>query len=155
VPTAAFADLVRDFLAEQYAEHPVRSSGMGLTEFDDQLDDLSGAAHERRASSAAAWKERFAAFGDEELSFDEAIDRDLIVGTLTEQGVYDEWRVWERQPDTYLNPGMRGVFVLFLHMLRPEAELVKSGARHPARPRHQPGARRRELHEAPAARAGG
>jgi uncharacterized protein (DUF885 family) len=128
VPTAAFADLVRDFLAEQYAEHPVRSSGMGLTEFDDQLDDLSGAAHERRASSAAAWKERFAAFGDEELSFDEAIDRDLIVGTLTEQGVYDEWRVWERQPDTYLNPGMRGVFVLFLHMLRPEAELVKSAA---------------------------
>ena len=123
-----FPQLVRDFLAEQYADHPVRSSGMGLTEYDDQLDDLSGDAFERRASSAAAWRSQFAAIPDEDLSFDEAIDRDLIVGSLTEQSVYDEWRVWERQPDTYLNPGMRGVFVLFLHQLRPEAELAASAA---------------------------
>ena len=123
-----FPQLVRDFLAEQYAEHPVRSSGMGLTQYDDQLDDLSGEAFERRAASAAAWRERFAAFSDDGLSFDEAIDRDLIVGSLTEQSIYDEWRVWERHPDTYLNPGMRGVFVLFLHLLRPEAELVASAA---------------------------
>ena len=123
-----FSALARDFLAEQYEEHPVRSSGMGLTQYDDRLDDLGGAAFERRAASATAWRERFAAIPDEALTADEAIDRDLIVGTLTEQGVYDEWRVWERHPDTYLNPGMRGVFVLFLHQLRPEAELVASAA---------------------------
>jgi uncharacterized protein (DUF885 family) len=123
-----FPQLVRDFLSEQYAEHPVRSSGMGLTEYDDQLDDMSGAAFERRAASALSWRDRFAAFANEDLSFDEAIDRDLIVGSLTEQSIYDEWRVWERHPDTYLNPGMRGVFVLFLHMLRPEAELAASAA---------------------------
>ncbi len=123
-----FPQLVRDFLSEQYAEHPVRSSGMGLTEYDDQLDDMSGAAFERRAASALAWRDRFAAFAKEDLSFDEEIDRDLIVGSLTEQSIYDEWRVWERHPDTYLNPGMRGVFVLFLHLLRPEAELAASAA---------------------------
>jgi uncharacterized protein (DUF885 family) len=128
VSDPTFAALARDFLAEQYAEHPVRSSGMGLTEYDDQLDDMSGAAFERRAASARSWRERFAAIPDEALTFDEAIDRDLIVGTLTEQSVYDEWRVWERHPDTYLNPGQRGVFVLFLHQLRPEAELVASAA---------------------------
>ncbi|HEX6473861.1 MAG TPA: DUF885 family protein, partial [Candidatus Limnocylindria bacterium] len=131
-----FAALVRDFLAEQYEAHPVRSSGMGLTQYDDQLDDLSGDAYERRAASANAWRERFAAMPDEALTADEAIDRDLIVGSLTEQSVYDEWRVWERHPDTYLNPGMRGVFVLFLHQLRPEAELVASAA---ARLRQVPG----------------
>jgi uncharacterized protein (DUF885 family) len=124
VPEAAFSDLVGEFLAEQYAAHPVRSSGMGLTEYDDKLDDLSGAAFERRAATAAAWRARFAAIGDAQLSLDEAIDRDLIVSTLTEQGIYDEWRVWERHPDTYLNPGQHGVFVLFLHQLRPEHELV-------------------------------
>jgi uncharacterized protein (DUF885 family) len=121
-----FSALVHDFLAEQYAAYPVRSSGMGLTEFDDQLDDLSGAAFERRASAADAWRERFAAVSDGEMTFDEAIDRDLIVGALTEQRVYDEWRVWERQPDTYLNPGMDGVFELFLHQLRPQPDLVAS-----------------------------
>jgi uncharacterized protein (DUF885 family) len=125
---ASFGELVHDFLAEQYADYPVRSSGLGLTEFDDQLDDLSGAAFERRAASAAAWRERFAKLDASELSFDEAIDRDLIVGSLTEQTIYDEWEFWRRHPDTYLNPGMRGVFVLFLHRLRPEAELVASAA---------------------------
>ena len=128
MPAQPFSALAGDFLAEQYADHPVRSSGMGLTEFDDQLDDLSGAAFERRAASAAAWRQRFAEVGEADMTFDEAIDRDLIVGTLTEQSVYDEWRVWERHPDTYLNPGMRGVFVLFLHGLRPEAELAASAA---------------------------
>ena len=123
-----FPQLVRDFLTEQYAEHPVRSSGMGLTEYDDQLDDMSGDAFERRATAAVAWRSQFAAFSDDELSFDETIDRDLIVGSLTEQSIYDEWRVWERHPDTYLNPGMRGVFVLFLHQLRPEHDLAASAA---------------------------
>jgi len=126
VPT--FAALVTEFLAEQYREHPVRSSGMGLTEFDDQLDDLSAAAYARRAASEAAWRERFGAIPAAELTFDEAIDRDVIVGALTESAIYDEWEVWRRQPDTYLNPGMRGVFVLFLHRLRPEHELVEAAA---------------------------
>jgi uncharacterized protein (DUF885 family) len=125
---SSFADLVREFLAEQYADYPVRSSGLGLTEFDDQLDDLSAEAYERRAASAAAWRGRFAALDPAELTFDETIDRDLAVGSLIEQGVYDEWQVWRRQPDYYLNPGMRGVFVLFLHRLRPEAALAASAA---------------------------
>ena len=126
MPDPSFADLAQDFLAEQYAAYPVRSSGMGLTDYDDQLDDLTNDAFERRAASAASWRQRFAALPDSELSFDEAIDRDLIVGALTEQAVYDEWRVWERQPDTYLNPGLEGVYELFLHRLRPEADLVAS-----------------------------
>jgi uncharacterized protein (DUF885 family) len=126
VPESTFADLAEEFLAEQYAAYPVRSSGMGLTEYDDKLDDLSGAAFERRAASAAAWRTRFAAIPDAQLSLDQTIDRDLIVSALTEQGIYDEWRVWERQPDTYLNPGQHGVFVLFLHQLRPERELVSA-----------------------------
>jgi uncharacterized protein (DUF885 family) len=126
VPDPSFHELAQDFLAEEYAAHPVRASGMGLTEYDDQLDDVSGDAFERRAASAAAWRERFVAIPEEQLTFDEAIDRDQIVGALVERGVYDERRVWERQPDTYLNVGQNGVFLLFLHQLRPEAELVAS-----------------------------
>jgi uncharacterized protein (DUF885 family) len=128
VPDPSFATLVQQFLAEQYETHPVRASGMGLTDFDDRLDDLSGEAYEERAASAAEWRSRFAAVPDADLSFDETIDRDLIVGALTEQGVYDEWRVWERQPDTYLNPSMDGVFELMLHRLRPERDLAASAA---------------------------
>ena len=80
--TPTFATLARNFLAEQYEEHPVRSSGMGLTQYDDLLDDLSGTAFERRAASATQWRERFAALPEELLTADEAIDRDLIVVVL-------------------------------------------------------------------------
>jgi uncharacterized protein (DUF885 family) len=125
---STFAALAGDFLAEQYREHPVRASGQGLTEFDDALDDLSADAHQRRADSARSWLERFRALDPADLTFDEEIDRDLAVAGLVEQGIYDEWEVWRRQPDHYLNPGMRGVFTLFLHRLRPEAELVDSAA---------------------------
>ena len=121
MPTA-FADLAARFLEEQYAEHPVRASGMGLTQFDDQLDDLSAAAFERRADAARSWRERFAALDADELTFDEGIDRDLVIAALDEHEIYDEWENWRRHPDIYLNPGMRGVFILFLHLLRPEAE---------------------------------
>ena len=44
----SFADLSNDFLAAEFADAPVRASGLGLTEYDDQLDDLSQAAYERR-----------------------------------------------------------------------------------------------------------
>ncbi|HEX6128537.1 MAG TPA: DUF885 domain-containing protein [Candidatus Limnocylindria bacterium] len=125
---STFAALAGDFLAEQYREHPVRASGQGLTEFDDALDDLSADAYQRRADSARSWLERFRALDAADLTFDEEIDRDLVVAGLVEQGIYDEWEVWRRQPDHYLNPGMRGVFTLFLHRLRPEAELVASAA---------------------------
>jgi len=127
VPTT-FAALAQEFLAEQYADHPVRSSGLGLTEFDDQLDDMSAAGFDRRAASTRAWLDRFRSLDATELTFDEEIDRDLAVASLTEASVYDEWEVWRRQPDHYLNPGMRGVFTLFLHRLRPEGELARAAA---------------------------
>ena len=31
---------------------------------------------------------------------------------------------WKRQPNTYLNPSLGGVFTLFLHRLRPESDLA-------------------------------
>ncbi|HEX5395987.1 MAG TPA: DUF885 family protein, partial [Candidatus Limnocylindria bacterium] len=123
-----FSDLTHAFLSEEYADHPVTASGLGLTEYDDQLDDLSETAFERQRLATNSWVERFRQIAPEELSFDEGIDRELVIASLTERQVYDEWEVWRRQPDTYLNPALRGVFGLFLHRLRPEAELASAAA---------------------------
>jgi uncharacterized protein (DUF885 family) len=123
-----FSDLTDRFLSEEYAARPVMASGLGLTEYDDQLDDLSEAAIEAQRSASARWLERFEQLPPADLSFDEAIDRDLVIASLNERRVYDEWEVWRRQPDTYLNPSLRGVFGLFLHRLRPEGELAQAAA---------------------------
>ena len=120
----SFAELSNEFLDAEFAESPVRASGLGLTEYDEQLDDLSEAAFERRRRSDSEWLERFRAVDDGSIGFDELIDRDLVVSILRGRQIVEDFEVWRRQPDTYLNPGMTGIFSLFLHRLRPMEELV-------------------------------
>jgi len=123
---SSFSDLAAEFLAEYHAEHPVQASALGLAAYDDLLDDLSAEAFERRRRSDDGWLVRFGNVDSADLTFDEAIDRDLLIASLTERAIYDEWEIWRRNPDAYMNPGLEGVFILFLHRLRPEAELVRS-----------------------------
>ena len=120
----SFAELTNEFLDAEFADSPVRASTLGLTEFDEQLDDLSEAAFERRRGTDAAWLERFRGVDEGGLDFDETIDRDLVLSILRGRQIVDDFEVWRRQPDTYLNPGMSGIFALFLHRLRPMGELV-------------------------------
>jgi uncharacterized protein (DUF885 family) len=120
----SFADLTERFLTDEFADSPVRASGLGLTEYDDRLDDLSEAAFQRRMSSDASWLARFRAVDPASLGADEAIDRDLAISILRGRQIVHDFEIWRRQPDTYLNPGMSGIFALFLHELRPMPELV-------------------------------
>ncbi len=120
----SFAELTNEFLDAEFKESPVRASGLGLTEFDGQLDDLSEAGFERRRAADTEWLERFRAVEVSSLTFDEVIDRDLVVSILRGRQILEDFEVWRRQPDTYLNPGMQGIFSLFLHRLRPMEQLV-------------------------------
>jgi uncharacterized protein (DUF885 family) len=120
----SFAELSAEFLEAELADAPVRASSLGLTEYDHQLDDLSEAAFERRRQTDAAWLTRFREADPDGLSFDEAIDRDLVISILDGRRILDDFEMWRRQPDTYLNPGLSGIFNLFLHQLRPMEELV-------------------------------
>ena len=122
----SFADLADAFLHEEFEDSPVRASSLGLIEYDERLDDLSETSFSRRAERDARWLEDFRAVDDGELSFDEQIDRDLVVSILRGRQIMEDWEVWRRQPDTYLNPGMTGIFTLFLHQLRPMPELVEA-----------------------------
>jgi uncharacterized protein (DUF885 family) len=123
-----FAALCREFLGEEYAAAPVMASGLGLTEFDARLDDLSEAAFEERRRRSAAWRVRFQQVPDAGMGPDERIDRDFVVSILAGRAIMAEWASWRRQPELYVAPGLQGVFGLFLHGLRPEAELVRDAA---------------------------
>jgi uncharacterized protein (DUF885 family) len=122
----SFAELTDAFLHEEYEDSPVRASSLGLTEYDERLDDLSEASITRRVTRDTHWLEQFRAVADHELSADEAIDRDLAISILRGRQILEDWEGWRRQPDTYLNPGMSGIFALFLHQLRPMDELVEA-----------------------------
>ena len=121
---SAFADLAGAFLQREFDDGPVRASALGLPEYDDRLDDLSEDAIRRRDAGDAEWLDRFQALDRSDLGADEAIDLDLVISTLRGRQIVADFEMWRRQPDVYLNPGMQGVFILFLHRLRTDAELV-------------------------------
>jgi uncharacterized protein (DUF885 family) len=120
----SFAELTDQFLDHEFASSPVRASSLGLTQYDDQLDDLSEEAIHRQERADADWLTRFETL-DEQLDEEQQIDLELILSQLRGRDIMRDFEMWRRQPDTYLNPGMHGVFILFLHRLRPEAELVE------------------------------
>jgi uncharacterized protein (DUF885 family) len=119
-----FGTLCREFLAEEREDSPVMASGLGLTEYDGRLDDLSATAFEARRRRSGVWRERFRAVPDDGLTAGERVDRDLVLSVLAGRAITAEWAAWRRQPEVYLGPGLHGVFGLFLHRLRPEPALV-------------------------------
>jgi len=52
---SAFGSLVDSFLKEEYEDSPTLASSLGLTEYDERLDDTSAAAYERRQASDLEW----------------------------------------------------------------------------------------------------
>jgi uncharacterized protein (DUF885 family) len=122
-----FGDLAQAFLDETFQDSPVLASQLGVDGFDDRLDDLSESAFADRSRRSAGWLGKFDALDDSACaSLDERLDRDLIRSTLRGRVILDDWLMWRRQPETYLGPGLGGIYTLFLHRLKPEAELVNS-----------------------------
>ena len=123
---SSFASLVDTFLKEEYEDSPTLASSLGLTQYDERLDDTSAAAFGKRIDSDNSWFARFSGVADADLSPQELIDRDLLISVLRGRQLVQPLEMWRRQPATYLNPGLNGVFTLFLHRLRPEKELAEA-----------------------------
>jgi uncharacterized protein (DUF885 family) len=126
VTSAPFSSLVKDYLAERYEESPTWASMLGLTEYDERSEDLSAEAFRRRDASVLEWMKRFRGVADDTLTADERIDRDVILASLRGRELTQPRLDWKRQPNTYLNPSLGGVFTLFLHRLRPERDLAEA-----------------------------
>ncbi|HEY5519225.1 MAG TPA: DUF885 domain-containing protein [Candidatus Limnocylindrales bacterium] len=120
---AEFAQLVDDFLANEWELSPVTASYLGLTQFDEQLDDMSADAFHRRDSDAAEWLGKFENAGTD-LSFDDEIDRQLAMSTLKGRLIGADWQVWRRDPTTYSGVALNSLFYLFLNRLLPTDDLV-------------------------------
>lgn len=125
---ATIDDLIETFLADEVEESPTTATRLGIDGHDDRIGDFSEAGFLRRQTADTQWLDRFTALPDGDLSFDEAIDRDLVVSTLRGRQVMHEWAVWRRDPATYLGPCLSGVFSLFLNRVHPEPVLAASAA---------------------------
>ena len=122
--SSSFRSLVKDYLAERYDESPTWASTLGLTEYDERSEDLSAEAFRRREARVLEWAGRFRALPESDIDRDERIDREVVLSSLRGRELTQPRQDWKRQPNTYLNPSLQGVFTLFLHRLRPERDLA-------------------------------
>jgi uncharacterized protein (DUF885 family) len=120
----SLAQLIDEFLDEEWELSPVTASSLGLTAYDAGMDDLSAESFAERERDARDFLERFSALANTDLNPDERIDRDLALAMLRGRLIGAEWQGWKRDPLTYSGPALNGVFLLFLHRLRPDQELV-------------------------------
>jgi uncharacterized protein (DUF885 family) len=128
MPNPQLDALLSDLLDADFAFSPVSASGYGLTDYDDRMDDLSADALRARDAAAAEQLTALDGIADDGLTTDEAIDRDLARAVLRGRTIMAPFEAWRRDPVTYSAPITSGVFVLFLHRLRGEADLVDAAA---------------------------
>jgi uncharacterized protein (DUF885 family) len=116
-----FESLVAEFVNQTATDGPAEASLRGLTEWDHELEDLSEEAIEARHARDKHWLQTFQSLDTTGLSDRQTIDRELIVAQLGARVANFDFDAWRRSPEQYLG---NGVFYLFIHGTRPQAEAV-------------------------------
>jgi uncharacterized protein (DUF885 family) len=116
-----FEEAIDHLMAREFEESPRMAAAVGRDGFDDRLDDLSAAGFERRDADEEQWIGRFEAFDEADLSFDQTIDRALVLSSLGLRRTLAGREEWRRSPEGYLETG---ITQLFLMAMRSEDELT-------------------------------
>ncbi|MHB1534384.1 MAG: DUF885 domain-containing protein [Acidimicrobiales bacterium] len=116
------------WFAAEIERDPVTATELGLDGYDDALGDFSADRWQSQAGQDRHWAARFDRMAIAELPLEQQIDVTLVLSHLSGRAALEDWAAWRRDPSVYLGPCLGGVFALFLHRLRPEAELAAAAA---------------------------
>ncbi len=119
--TDTFEQAVDQLMVREFDESPRMASMVGRDGFDDRLDDLSASGFQRRDDGDARWLRRFQEFDVADLSFEQSIDRALVIARLDRRLAVAGWEEWRRSPEAYLETGITELFLL---AMRSEDELT-------------------------------
>lgn len=121
--------LLDELIAWDLEEHPVMATAMGFPRHDDRLGGFSADDFSSRRRREEEFLGRFEAVDRSALGFEDEIDLDLALSELRGRAILHGREEWRRSPDGYVSACLYGVFLLFLHRLRPDAELVPDAER--------------------------
>ena len=77
-----FAVRIEAFLAAYFALHPLSATSAGMHDHDGEWPDVTPDGAERRLALYDRWAAELAGFADADLTADERIDRDLLIGEM-------------------------------------------------------------------------
>src|SRR6186997_595776 len=122
-----FSSRVDDFLAETFERNPVFATAIGEHAHDGRWPDVTEAGRLERLAATDRWLAEFRGFTD--LSPDDAIDRDLLVGELEAARFADtELREEAWDPLWWVYVSGDGFFPLLAREFAPLADRLASAA---------------------------
>ena len=124
-----FGARLEQFFRELFVIDPLHATAAGMHEHDGAWPDLSAEGRFSRLAFYDEWARRLAGFGDEELSPDEQVDRDLVLMEL-EAGRFSETILREDawDPLTWIYVLGGGIFPLLARDFAPLADRLLSVA---------------------------
>lgn len=122
-PEARFNELVDQFVQDQLTASPESATFLGVTTHDHSTTDMSAGAIRLREARERQWLRTFERVNTRGLTETQLIDRELVVAGLSAAAATADFESWRRAPEEYVNDG---VFDLFVHGIRPEAQAVSA-----------------------------
>ena len=124
---AAFAKLSSDFISGWLERHPTLATRLGVHTWDARLRPITEATVADDDAWLGALQTRLAAIPRARLSFDEALDYDLLENRLArERFDLETVRPWERNPNTYLDAAAGSIQILLQRDFASPQERLRS-----------------------------
>jgi len=126
----AFDRLVREYIDEFPALHPVSATSIGDHRFDDQVDEVSEASRQREVDFCKGYLERLASIPRGDLSRDRQVDAELLAHNLRSSiWQIERLQEWAWNPLIYTGLAGDAVYGLVAREFAPEAERLQNVAR--------------------------
>lgn len=118
--------VIEAWMDGELERNPVAATRLGASGHDGDLGDFSAERWRAQSGIDRRTAGELAEIASEQTSLDERIDVALVLCELSARSVMESWEAWRRDPSVYVDACTDGVFSLFLHRVRPEAELASS-----------------------------
>ncbi len=124
---AEYARFAREYLDWYYAAHPVRSTSLGLHQYDSRVQDLSAEALQRQAKELHGWLARLERLDRASLTGDAVFDVRILENAIRAELLeLEEERGWQRNPMLYNSVIAHGLSSLSQREFAPVEERVRS-----------------------------
>lgn len=133
---AAFAELVKDYLADLHRRQPTQATYLGVHDFDDQLEDYSRAGVDAAVAATQRFRERATSIDTKTLTPADQLDHEQLLRAMDSRLLtLQVIRPWSTQPDSYSSSLTSTAYVMIKRTFAsPEERLRKLIAREKAMP---------------------
>jgi uncharacterized protein (DUF885 family) len=123
----SFPEVVDAYFQEYFKANPSLATDVGFHQYDDQLEDFSIAANQRKRRRVLAYLAEFQSIDPRGLSQNERDDREIMIAALHSILLEeDRIQMWRKNPDSYSGAVTGTIFALIKRNFAPLEERLRS-----------------------------